>query len=823
MTKQQIETVIEGLKVLKDRHFYKEVFDELEHLEQGCTLDKDALFKFTKLKAECLYQDKQIPFKIRFEKALDLLNSLKKNDDEKEEPDFLCLIGAVYKRKYQINKDIQDLYSSIKYYKQAAEDILNDDGYGAVNVIFLYKTLLKEHPNIISDNEKENILSLINDIREKALNHLDEKYKDIDNKPKWIDRTYSELYFAEGRYDEAKKHLKDEADDSSINIESLKQFNLSRNTKKVIQRALKIRVAQSRDKLITIEQLIRLYKVQKEKITDEDFIFLENFFEKFISKDKVRNIIRSVFIGKVGLALSGGGFRASFFHIGVLARLAELDILKDIEVISTVSGGSIIGMQYYIRLKELLESKENSQIAQKDYICLVKNIQKDFLKSVQKNIRMKAFEKFNPLKQSITQKLGEIYQEEFYGKDISTMKDLYIYPVIENNKIDNFNPHFNNFEISQKVPVLVVNATCLNNGHNWRFTASGMGESQYMYDTTIDLNAIHKYTRYEDFTKEEFQNFKISDAVASSSCVPGLFDPVELNNSYQYDETIKLVDGGVYDNQGLASLLDEDCDLIICSDASGQFNDENDPSSCRLSIVSRINNALMDRSRDQEYELVKNMFNENKIKGLCITHLKQCFDIKEIAPFDKVDTKASCRSDIYGTELDKEVQVKLSKVRTDLDSFNDVEAYGLMNSGYTIMSEWFEILKQEQDIWKNYEAKREFSWRFLKIREKISSDKSWVLEKLDISRKLFFKIYPWKASFEAGVLFFTALLLLVALIGCNLEYAGGIFVVISVLYKWKEKWLYKIVKYLLKGILTPIGWFNLKFLNEKYIEDGKIK
>ena len=30
---------------------------------------------------------------------------------------------------------------------------------------------------------------------------------------------------------------------------------------------------------------------------------------------------------KTGLALSGGGLRASLFHIGVLGRLAELDLL----------------------------------------------------------------------------------------------------------------------------------------------------------------------------------------------------------------------------------------------------------------------------------------------------------------------------------------------------------------------------------------------------------------------------------------------------------------------------------------------------------------
>jgi NTE family protein len=42
---------------------------------------------------------------------------------------------------------------------------------------------------------------------------------------------------------------------------------------------------------------------------------------------------------RLGLALSGDGFRASFFHIGVLARPAEVELLREIEAISTVSGG----------------------------------------------------------------------------------------------------------------------------------------------------------------------------------------------------------------------------------------------------------------------------------------------------------------------------------------------------------------------------------------------------------------------------------------------------------------------------------------------------
>src|SRR6185437_11008862 len=43
----------------------------------------------------------------------------------------------------------------------------------------------------------------------------------------------------------------------------------------------------------------------------------------------------------IGLALSGGGFRAMLFHAGALLRLNELGILSRAARISSVSGGSI--------------------------------------------------------------------------------------------------------------------------------------------------------------------------------------------------------------------------------------------------------------------------------------------------------------------------------------------------------------------------------------------------------------------------------------------------------------------------------------------------
>ena len=44
---------------------------------------------------------------------------------------------------------------------------------------------------------------------------------------------------------------------------------------------------------------------------------------------------------KITLALSGGGFRATVFHLGVLARLAREDRLQEVILLSTVSGGSL--------------------------------------------------------------------------------------------------------------------------------------------------------------------------------------------------------------------------------------------------------------------------------------------------------------------------------------------------------------------------------------------------------------------------------------------------------------------------------------------------
>jgi NTE family protein len=44
---------------------------------------------------------------------------------------------------------------------------------------------------------------------------------------------------------------------------------------------------------------------------------------------------------RIGICLSGGGFRAAFYALGVLRYLAEAELLESVVAISAVSGGSI--------------------------------------------------------------------------------------------------------------------------------------------------------------------------------------------------------------------------------------------------------------------------------------------------------------------------------------------------------------------------------------------------------------------------------------------------------------------------------------------------
>ena len=124
---------------------------------------------------------------------------------------------------------------------------------------------------------------------------------------------------------------------------------------------------------------------------------------------------------KLGLALAGGGFRAALFHLGVLRRMAELDLLRHVQVLSAVSGGSIVGALYVLLLKERLEDPQHAAISREGYLEIVEELQHDLIGGVRKNLRTRLF--MNPwvllkimlFKGSLAAEMGRLYEKHIFG------------------------------------------------------------------------------------------------------------------------------------------------------------------------------------------------------------------------------------------------------------------------------------------------------------------------------------------------------------------------------------------------------------------------
>src|SRR2546422_5013378 len=56
-----------------------------------------------------------------------------------------------------------------------------------------------------------------------------------------------------------------------------------------------------------------------------------------------------------------------------------------------------------------------------------------------------------------------------------------------------------------------------------------------------------------------------------------------------------LVDGGVCDNQGVASLLEQDCNVILVSDGSGQMESQKQPSASLIGRSEEHTSELQSR------------------------------------------------------------------------------------------------------------------------------------------------------------------------------------------------------------------------------------
>lgn len=397
---------------------------------------------------------------------------------------------------------------------------------------------------------------------------------------------------------------------------------------------------------------------------------------------------------KLGLALSGGGHRAAFFHIGVLAKLAELGLLRRIEVISTVSGGSIIGALYYLHVKNLLEAKADTDITDADYVELVRAAEREYRAAAATNVRGSGWA--NPLTNfkmasptySRSDRVGELYEERFYANAWDgrprrdgriAMRDLLIEP---KGHAGAFDPDVANTNRQARVPILLLEATTLNTGHNWRFEALYVGEPprQRTPDEAvradIDKNVILERTRWDELP-EDCRDFPLGAAVAASACFPGGFPPIQVRGVVK-DYLVELVDGGVHDNQGIEGLVDRGCTHMIISDGSGQMPDRVRPSIRLPAVLSRVISIYGDAEREQRL-----LGALQTPESVAFVHLQTGLPAPTRTPAGKVtQEEAPIETAEFGVDLD--VQRALANIRTDLDAFCDVEAWSLMADGYQL-------------------------------------------------------------------------------------------------------------------------------------------
>jgi predicted acylesterase/phospholipase RssA/MinD-like ATPase involved in chromosome partitioning or flagellar assembly len=751
----EIESLARTLKNGQEFGYARRLFALARRHPGYKSLDEKRRRWFGQQHALCTYKDPDLSAE-RFLRAYEILREV---DDPGTSTDqeTLGLAGAIFKRLWQVEGQRQSLEQSLLFYRRGhARGATKDQGYNGGNAAFLLDVLAREEASEARKAGSESATATTRRdearrIREELIRTLppllDEPQYGWLRDQWWFYATLAEAHFGLGQYEDAMRRLREgppQADVPPWEFQS------------------------------TIQQLGDLVQLH----ADFQELMPKYALKLPLDPDRARGALREflgpfapaverVVAGKLGLALSGGGFRASLFHIGVLACLAERDVLRHIEVLSCVSGGSIIGAHYYLEVQRLLTRKADAEITQQDYIDTVQRLIDKFLAGVQTNVRSQVLaELWTNLKAMFwpaytrTQRLGELYEQCLFarvddgkGAKPRYMDDLKFTPSGEN--ADSFQPKYDNWRRRNKVPTLVLNATTLNTGHNWQFTATWMGEPPSAIDADVDGNYRLRRMYYVD-APHGFQRIRLGHAVAASSCVPGLFEPLVLQRLYPA-KTVRLVDGGVFDNQGVASLLEQDCGVMLVSDASGQMAALDEPGAGMLSVPLRSFSVSMARVRQAEYHELEARRRSSLLRGLMFLHLKKDLDVD---PVDWVDCQDPSDASEEARPIDrrgiltrfgirKDVQGLLASIRTDLDSFTELEAYALMTSGYRMAQ--FDFRRSLAGSFPVSERVN-LAWKFLEVEPLLSQGPQFeaVKRHLRVAASGAFKV--WRLSRPLSVI-----------------------------------------------------------------------
>lgn len=256
---------------------------------------------------------------------------------------------------------------------------------------------------------------------------------------------------------------------------------------------------------------------------------------------------------RIGLALSGGGFRAAAFHLGVMRKLSAMNLLDKIDVFSCVSGGSIVGGFVACNWKS------STVLTQLETYLSTRSIA---VSSVIGGI-------LDPF-DSRLDKLAESYDRDLYKG--ATLRSL------------------------SAGPRIYLNATNLATGNLFFFVAGG-GEDAEMGEHELGVVPA--------------LDFPLCKAVAASSAFPPVFPPLRLDaTQYQHANTVEyvtLTDGGVYDNMGVGPLLRtrNSLDYIIVSDGGKPFSNEAHPTESGAIVLKEGLDIMMEQIRGLEFDRIE--------------------------------------------------------------------------------------------------------------------------------------------------------------------------------------------------------------------------
>ena len=775
------------------------------------------------------------PDDTKHDRALEILDSIKETEngdnlDTTNDCESLGIAGGICKRKWMLTGNQADLERSLHYYERGStQGIAVDNGYTAINAAFIID-LLADVDSAAGITRKAEARSIREQVRDTLLDLKGEAAWEGGpprQELRWFNETIAEACFGLEDYENATRYLKRAYEDETVEPWELET---------------------------AARQFAWLARLQEPDSTTRDD------FEQSPAWNVLREIYGgyvgagSLFAGKFGLALSGGGFRASLFHIGVLASLAERDLLRHVEVLSCVSGGSILGAHYYLELRQLLQEKEDEEITREHYIELVARVARDFLAGIQENIRIRiGRDLFDNLRMifipgyTTTTRLAELYEQKLYDRINDDKQRVLRKLIVKPKGQENFKPKYDNWKRANKVPILIMNATSMNTGHNWQFTASWMGEPPAFIDSEIDGNYRLRRMYLETEAPAPHRDIRIGDAVAASSCVPGLFSPLELRNLYEDGVTVRLVDGGVHDNQGVFGLLDQNCSVMMVSDASGQMSAIDDPPDDPIGVLLRTISMLQTRVRTAEYREIESRRRTGRLKSLLFLHLKQGLEVEDRDWINCANPKQLSGEDLRnqksvltGYGILKRFQRLIAGIRTDLDSFNETEAYALMTSGYNMTSKNIESSIKGVPI-----NEQVHEWGFLDIASSLRDPGDTRLERLlKVASSGFFKVWELSSSLRAakyiiGVLFAIALLFALVFghdqsLNSLLGFAAALaLLALSILLgKFGLAWILKVVSYhktahqMLVGIamclVGVVGTrIHLSIFDRLYLNKGK--